>query len=181
MVPILTNKDVFESSCRASALKSPPAMKESRRGKFNPWVGRSPGGRQPTPVFLPGECHGQRSLAGYRPKDCKDLDTAKVHWKDWCWSWNSNTLAISCKELTHWKRPWCWEGLGAGGEGDDRGWGGWMASLTWWTCAWVNSRSWWWTGRPGMLWFMGLLRVRHDWETEQSWTESNLACMYTWA
>ena len=48
-------------------------------------------------------------------------------------SWNSNTLATSCEELTHCKRPWCWEGLGAGGEGDDRGWDGWMASLTWWT------------------------------------------------
>ena len=53
-----------------------------------------------------------------------------VHWKDWCWSRNSNTLATSCEELTHWKRPWCWEGLGAGGEGDDREWDGWMASLT---------------------------------------------------
>ena len=50
-----------------------------------------------------------------------------------CWSWNSNTLATSCEGLTHWKRPWCWEGLGAGGEGDDRGWDGWMASLTRWT------------------------------------------------
>ena len=49
-----------------------------------------------------------------------------VHWKDWCWSWNSNTLATSCEELTHWKRPWCWEGPGAGGEGDDRGGDGWM-------------------------------------------------------
>ena len=47
-----------------------------------------------------------------------------VYWKDWCWSWNSNTLATSCKELTHWKRPWCWEGLEAGGEGDDREWDG---------------------------------------------------------
>ena len=45
-----------------------------------------------------------------------------VHWKDWCWSWNCNTLATSCEDLTHWKRPWCWEGLGAGGEGDARGW-----------------------------------------------------------
>ena len=72
-----------------------------------------------------------------------------IHWKDWCWSWNSNTLATSCEELTHWKRPWCWEGLGAGGEGDDRGWNGWMASLTRWTWVWVNSGSWWWTGRPG--------------------------------
>ena len=79
------------------------------------------------------------------PLDCKEI------WKDWCWSWNSNTLATSCEELTHWKRPWCWERLGAGGEGDDRGWDGWMASLTWWTWVWVNSRSWWWTGRPGVL------------------------------
>ena len=45
-------------------------------------------------------------------------------WKDWCWSWNSNTLATWCKELTHLKRPWCWERLKAGGEGDDRGWDG---------------------------------------------------------
>ena len=65
-------------------------------------------------------------------------------------------LATSCKELTHWKRPWCWEGLGAGGEGDDRGWDGWMASPTQWAWVWVNSGSWWWTGRPGVLQFMGL-------------------------
>ena len=89
-----------------------------------------------------------------------------VHWKDWCWSWNSSILATSCKELTHWKRPWCWEGLGAGGEGDNRGWDGWMASPTQWTWVWVNSGSWWWTGRPDMLWFMGLKRVGHDWVTE---------------
>ena len=65
-----------------------------------------------------------------------------------------NTLATSCEELTHWKKPWCWEGLGAGGEGDDRGWDGWVASPTWWTWVWVVSRSWWWTGRPGVLRFM---------------------------
>ena len=63
------------------------------------------------------------------------------------------------------------EGLGAGGEGDDRGWDGWMASPTWWTRVWVNSGSWWWTGRPGMLWFMGSQRVRHDWATDLNWTE----------
>ena len=90
-------------------------------------------------------------------------------WKDWCWSWNSNTLATSCEELTHWKRPWFWEGLGAGGEGEDRGWDGWMASLTRWTWVWVNSGSWWWTGRPGVLQFMGLQRVRHEWVTELNW------------
>ena len=93
-----------------------------------------------------------------------------VHWKDWCWSWNSNSLATSCEVLTHWKRLWCWEGLGAGGEGDDRGWDGWMASLTRWTWVWVNSGSWWWTGRPGVLRFMGSQRVGHDWATELNWT-----------
>ena len=67
------------------------------------------------------------------------------------------------------KRLWCWEGLGAGGEGDDRGWDGWMASLTQWTWIWVNSGSWWWTGRPGVLQFMGLQRVGHDWVTELNW------------
>ena len=92
-------------------------------------------------------------------------------WKEWCWSWSSNTLATSCKELTHWKRPWCWEGLGTGGEGDDRGWDGWIASLTRWTWVWVNSGGWWWTGRPGMLWFMGSQRVRHDWVSD--WTVLN--------
>ena len=70
--------------------------------------------------------------------------------KDWCWSWNSNTLITWCEELTHFKRPWCWERLKAG-EGDDRGWDGWMASPTQWTWVWANSRSWGWTGRPGLL------------------------------
>ena len=58
---------------------------------------------------------------------------------------------------------WCWERLKAGGEGDDRGWDGWMASLTWWTWDWVSPRSWWWTGRPGVLQSMGLQRVGHGW------------------
>ena len=75
-------------------------------------------------------------------------------------------LATSCEELTHWKRPWCWEGLGAGGEGDDRGWDGWMASPTQCTWVWENSGSLWWTGKPGVLRFMGSQRVRHDWVTE---------------
>ena len=74
------------------------------------------------------------------------------------WSWNSNTLATWCKELTHWKRPWCWERLKAGRKGDDRGWGGRMASPTQWAWVWVNIRSWWWTGRPGL----------------SDWTEPNL-------
>ena len=94
-----------------------------------------------------------------------------IHWKDWCWSWNSNTLATWCEELTHWKRPWCWERLKVGGEGDDKGWDGWMASPTRWTWVWVNSKSWWWTGKSGELQSMGSQRVGHDWTTELNWTE----------
>ena len=113
------------------------------------------------------------------PLDCKEIQL--VHPKgdqSWVligmtdvWSWNSNTLATWCEELTHLKRPWCWERLRAGGEGDDRGWDGWIASLTQWTWIWVNSGSWWWTGRPGMLRFMGSQKVRHNWVTELNWTE----------
>ena len=65
--------------------------------------------------------------------------------------------------------PWWWEGLGAGGEGDDRGWDSWMASPIRWTWVWVNSGSWWWTGRPGVLRFMGSQRLGRDWVTEQNW------------
>ena len=89
--------------------------------------------------------------------------------KDGCWSWNSNTLATWCKELTHWKRPWCWVRLKVGGEADNRGWDGWIASLARWTGVWVNSGSWWWTGRPGMLQCMGSQRVELDY-----WTEPNM-------
>ena len=80
-----------------------------------------------------------------------------------------NTLAW-CEELTHLKRPWCWERSRAGVEGDDRGWDGWMASPTQWTGVWVDSGSWWWTGRPGELRFMVSQRVGHDWATELNWT-----------
>ena len=82
------------------------------------------------------------------------------------------------QRLTHCKRLWCWEGLGAGGEGSNRGWDGWMASLTRWTWVWVDSGSWWWTGRPGMLQFMGSQSrtceqsCSQDWATELNWTES---------
>ena len=82
------------------------------------------------------------------------------------WSWNSSTLAIWCEELTYWKRPWCWERLRVGEEEDNRGWDGWMASLIQWAWAWVDSESWWWTGRSGVLQFMGSQRVRHNWATE---------------
>ena len=85
------------------------------------------------------------------------------HWKDWCWS--SSNLATWCKELTHSKRPWCWEGLRAQGEGDDRGWDSWMASLTRWTWVWANSESWWRTGSLACYSPWGR-RVRHDWATE---------------
>ena len=94
-----------------------------------------------------------------------------IHWKDWCWSWYPNILATWCEELTHWKRPWCWERLKAGGEGDDRGWDGWMASPTQTTWVWARSGSWWWTGKPGVLQSMGSQRVGHDW-TELNWTEA---------
>ena len=102
-----------------------------------------------------------------------------IHWKDWCWSWNSNTLATWCKELAHFKRPWCWERLKAGGKGDDRGWDGWMASLTQRTWVWVSSRSWWWTGKPGVLQSMGPQRVRHDWEAELNWAYL-FSSRYSW-
>ena len=97
-----------------------------------------------------------------------------VHWKDWCWSWNSSTLATWCEELTHWKRPGLiWKHSLGNIEGrrrrEDRGWDGGMASATRWTWVWVNSGSWWWTGRPGMLRFMGSQRVGHDWMTEPNW------------
>ena len=77
------------------------------------------------------------------------------------WSWKvhetekQRSFKLKNINLYMYMRLWCWEGLGAGGEVDNRGWDGWMASLTQWTWVWVNSESWWWTGRPGMLRFMG--------------------------
>ena len=109
------------------------------------------------------------------PLDCKEIKPVNptgnqpwnIHWKDWCWSWSSNTLATWCKEPTHWKRPWCWEKLRAGGEGDNRGWAHWMASLTRKTGVWASSRREWRKGKPGVLQSMGLKRVGRDWATEQ--------------
>ena len=75
-------------------------------------------------------------------------------------------LATWCEELTHLKRPWCWKKLRAGGEGDDRGWDGCMASPARWPWVWVNSRSWLWTEKPGVLQAMGSQKVRHNWSTE---------------
>ena len=110
------------------------------------------------------------------PLDSKE--TQPVHPKgDQSWVFIGRTdaeaetpiLWLPDEKSSHWKRPWCWERLRAGGEGDIRGWDGWMASPTQWTWVWVNSRRWWWTGRPGVLRFMGSQRVRHDWATELNW------------
>ena len=106
-------------------------------------------------------------LQGDQASQSLRKSTLNIHWKDWCWSWNSNTLATLWEEPTVWKRPWCWERLKAGGEGDNRGWDGWMASLTRWTWVWESSRRWWRTGKPGVLQSMGLKIIRHDWTTEQ--------------
>ena len=76
-----------------------------------------------------------------------------------------------CEELTLFKRPWYWERLKVGGEGDNRRWDGWMASSTWWTWVWVGTGSWWWTGRPGVLQSLRSQRVGHNWATELNWNE----------
>ena len=115
----------------------------------------------------------------------KRKSTLNIHWKDWCWSRSSNTLAIWCKEVTLWKRHWCWARLKAVGEGDDRGWDGWIASLTQWTWVWASSGSWWWTRKPDILKSKGSQRVGHDWGTELNWNWmvlntaiSSLICRY---
>ena len=119
------------------------------------------------------------------PLDCKEVQL--VHPKrDQFWVFIGRTDAEAETPVLwppHGKswligKDWCWEGLGAGGEGDDRGWDGWMASPTQWTWVWVNSRSWWWTGRPGVLEFMGSQRVGHDWVTELNWTEATFTKKY---
>ena len=111
---------------------------------------------------------GEYSWESLRQQDQTSQSQRKsvlnIHWKDWCWSWSSNTWPPDV--LTHLKRPRCWERLKAGGERDNRGWDGRMASLTRWTWVWAGSGSWWWTGKPGLLQSMGLQRVRHNWATE---------------
>ena len=99
-----------------------------------------------------------------------------ILWKDWCWSWSSNTLPTWCKEPTHKKRPGCWERLREG-EGDDRGWDGWMASPTQWTWIWVSSGKWWRKGKLDVLQSMRSQRVKHYWVTKQQqwlWVPSML-------
>ena len=110
------------------------------------------------------------------PLDCKEMQLAHSKGNQF-WIFigrtdvEAETLSTWCEELTHWKRPWCWESLRAGGEGDGRGWDGWMASLTWGAWVWVSSGSWWWTGRPDVLQSMGSQSIRHDWVTELNWPE----------
>ena len=87
-----------------------------------------------------------------------------IHWKDWCWSWNSNSLATWCEELTHLKRPWCWERLKVEGERNDRGRDGWMASLTRWTWVWVNSE--WHTE----AWCAAVHEIAESWTWLSDWT-----------
>ena len=100
-----------------------------------------------------------------KPVNPKGKQTLNTRWKDWCWSWSSSTLTTWCKELTHWKRPWCWKRLRAGGEGGDRGWDGWMASLTRWTWVWANS---------GRQWLVSAVYgVTKNWARLSNWTELN--------
>ena len=104
-----------------------------------------------------------------------------INWKDWCWSWNPNTLVTWFEEPTHWKRPSCWESLKAGGIGDDREWDGCMVHpfiTDTMDMFWISSRSWWWTGKPGVLQSMGSQRVRDYWATELNWTDG-FAFIYT--
>ena len=103
-------------------------------------------------------------LQGNQTSQSSRKSTLNIHWKDWSWCWNFNTTW--CKELTHWKNPWCWERLKATGEEDSRGWDGWMASLNQWR-VWAHSMRWWRTGKPGVLQSIGLQRVGHDLVTEQ--------------
>ena len=121
---------------------------------------------------------GSLGLQGDQTSPSERKSVLNIHWKDWCWSWNSYTLATWCKDATYWKRPRCWERLKAERERDDKGWDGWMASLTQWTRVWASSRRWWRTGKPGVLQSMRLQRVRHNWETEPNWNLQKLICNY---
>ena len=109
--------------------------------------------------------------------DCKEIKPVNPNLKEISPEYSLEGLMLKlklqyfgtwCEELTHLKRPWWWERLKAGREGDDRGWDGWMASPTQWTWVWVNSGSWWWTGKPGMLQSMGVTKSR-TWLSD--WTE----------
>ena len=122
------------------------------------------------------------------PLDCKEIQL--VHPKgnqSWIFIGRTDVEAETpilwwpdCDELTHWKRPWCWERLKAEVEGDDREWDSWMTLPFQWTWVWLSSRSWWWTWKPGMLETMGLQRVRRDGATKQQkiWARLENRVMY---
>ena len=108
------------------------------------------------------------------PLNCKEIKKKKpknknrsilkeinpeFHWKNWCWSWSSNSLATWWEDVTHWRRPWGWEKLTAGGEGSDRGWDGWVASLSPWTWVWANS---------GIHWRIGKSVCCSPWDLKES-------------
>ena len=101
---------------------------------------------------------------------CWGKSVLNNHWKDWCWSWSAKSLATWCEELTHWKRPWCWERLKAGEEGDDRERDGWMTSPTQWTWIWASSGSWWWRE----AWRAAVPGVAKSWTWLSNWTELNM-------
>ena len=130
---------------------------------FDPRVRKMPWRkkRQSTPVFLPSESQGRgawwAAICGVAQSQTQLKRLSSSSW--WC------------EELTHWKRPWCWKRLKAGGKGDNRGWDGWMASPTQWTWVLVDSRSWWWTGLLVCCCPWGC-RVGHDWATELNWTSA---------
>ena len=118
------------------------------------------------------------------PLDCKEIQTVHPKGnKSWIFIGKTGVEAETpilwppdVNEVTHVKRSGCLERLKVGGEGDYRGWDGWMAWPTRWTWVWVNSGSWWWTGRPGVLRFMGLQRVRHNWANELNWRRHSIKC-----
>ena len=110
------------------------------------------------------------------PLDCKECHPVHPKWnQSWIFIERTDAEAeppiLWPPEVKYWllERPWCLERLKARGERDDRGWDGWMASLAQCTWIWVNSRSWWWMGKPGVLQSMGLQRVGHNWATELNW------------
>ena len=109
---------------------------------------------------------------GDKTSQSERKSTMNIHWNDWCWRWSSNTLATWWEEPTHWKRPWCWERLRAGGEGGNRGWDGWMASLTQWIWVWANSE----ILKDREAWHAavhGVTKVGQDWATE--WQQDPLS------
>ena len=111
-------------------------------------------------------------LQGVPTSPSQRKSVLNIHWKDWCWSWNSNTLATWWEELTFWKRPWCWEKLKAGGEGDSRQWDGWVASRTQWTWLWVNSGG---LVMDREAWHAAVHGVTKSWTGLSNWTELSWA------